>query len=58
MNGERKMPTITLMASADQLDPTFFRICFFSNFSMDGGCRALFQLRANNISGRDQDRGS
>jgi hypothetical protein len=32
MNGERKIPTAMLMASADQLDPTFFRICAFSYF--------------------------
>src|SRR5208282_4402901 len=38
MNGDRKMPTATLMPSADQLEPTFFRMRLFSYFSMrDGG---------------------
>src|ERR1700678_4434094 len=41
MNGERKMPTITLIPRADQLEPTFFRICLFSSLSMnDGGSPA------------------
>src|SRR5260370_27269574 len=37
MKGERKMPTITLTASADQLEPTFFRICVFSYFRIGSG---------------------
>ena len=37
MNGERKIPTAMLMASADQLDPTFFRICAFSYFRICSG---------------------
>jgi hypothetical protein len=39
MNRERKMPTAMLMASADQLDPTFFRICDFSYFRIGSGSR-------------------
>src|SRR5450759_4770888 len=47
MNGERKMPTITLTASADQLEPTFFRICLFSNLRMsDGDCYVPVWSRA------------
>jgi hypothetical protein len=32
MKGDRKIPTNTFVASADQLEPTFFKICVFSNF--------------------------
>src|ERR1700687_1730879 len=37
MKGEKKIPTAMLMASADQLDPTFFRICAFSYFRICSG---------------------
>jgi hypothetical protein len=37
MKGDRKIPTNTFMASADQLEPTFFRICAFSYFRIGSG---------------------
>jgi hypothetical protein len=40
MKGDRKIPTTTFMASADQLEPTFFRISVFSSFRIVIGDRA------------------
>src|SRR5208283_432399 len=37
MNGYKPMPTSTLTKSADQLDPTFVRICLFSTLSIGIG---------------------
>src|ERR1700675_3441546 len=37
MKGDRKIPTNTFVASADQLEPTFFKICDFSYFLIGSG---------------------